>query len=165
MFCPEAKVTSTFPDNRQGSQTQRTRWEHGHLGTIVRDGPRLLIKAIVQRNGALFALALDACVPPLSLLLLLSMVFGLLAVALATASTAGIPWPLSQQSLPWILGAAPALVLSVVIGLAWLRAGNERLPLLSLFSAGAYVLKKIPLYIKFLMRRQVVWISSLRDKP
>jgi cellulose synthase/poly-beta-1,6-N-acetylglucosamine synthase-like glycosyltransferase len=165
LFCPEAKVTSHFPDNQQGSRTQRTRWEHGHLGTIVRDGPRLLFKGMVQRNGALCALALDACVPPLSLLLLLSLAFAALSLALAGASGAGSIWAVDAQGLPWILGVAPAAVLTVAIGLAWVRAGNDRLPLLSVFAAAGYVLRKIPLYLRFLMRRQVVWISSLRDKP
>jgi cellulose synthase/poly-beta-1,6-N-acetylglucosamine synthase-like glycosyltransferase len=165
LFCPEAKVISHFPDNQQGRQTQRTRWEHGHLGTIVRDGPRLLFKGLVQRNGALCALALDTCVPPLSLLLLLSLAFGALALALAAEGRIHAPWAFNLAGLPWILGVAPALLLAVAIALAWVRAGNERLPLSSVVAAIAFVLMKIPLYIRFLIRRQVVWISSLRDKP
>jgi glycosyltransferase involved in cell wall biosynthesis len=165
LFCPEAKVTSNFPDNLQGRHTQRTRWEHGHLGTIVRDGPRLLLKGLVQGNGPLFALALDACVPPLSLLLLLSALLAGLAIVIDIAGGNGGPWALGLGNLPWSLGVAPALVLGAAIGLAWCRAGKDRLPLASVVAAASYVLRKIPLYIKFLMRRQVVWISSLRDKP
>ncbi len=164
VFCTEAKVVSTFPDNRQGSQTQRTRWEHGHLGTIVHDGPRLLCKGVVKRNGALFALALDLCVPPLSLLVLLSLAMVAVAGALALAGNSGLPW-INGTTLPWAIGMAPAAVMMPAIALAWLRAGKDRLPLASLLAAVAYVLAKIPLYIKFLMKRQVVWISSLRDKP
>lgn len=164
VFCTEAKVVSTFPDNRQGSQTQRMRWEHGHLGTIVHDGPRLLVKGLAKRNGALFALALDMCVPPLSLLVLLSQGLAAVAGALAMASDSGLPW-INGTTLPWAAGMAPACVMMAAIALAWLRAGNDRLPLASLLAAVAYVLAKIPLYIKFLMKRQVVWISSLRDKP
>ncbi len=165
LFCPEAKVTSTFPDNQQGRQTQRTRWEHGHLGTIARDGPRLLLKALVQGDGALFALALDACVPPLSLLLLLSVVLAGLAIVIGLASGGDAAAAAGPGNLPWSLGVAPVLVLGTAIGLAWCRAGKDRLPLASVVAAAGYVLRKIPLYLKFLMRRQVVWISSLRDKP
>jgi cellulose synthase/poly-beta-1,6-N-acetylglucosamine synthase-like glycosyltransferase len=164
VFCTEAIVTSTFPDNQQGSRTQRTRWEHGHLGTILHDGPRLLFKGLRTRNGTLLAMALDMCVPPLSLLLLLSLALaaGTLGLLLASSDGQAIG---GGTSLAWCIGLAPAALLLPAMALAWLRAGEDRLPMASLLAAIAYVLGKIPLYFKFLMRRQVVWISSLRDKP
>ncbi len=46
LYCPEAEVVSYFPDSSQGFKTQRTRWEHGHLGLILAEAPNLFAKAI-----------------------------------------------------------------------------------------------------------------------
>jgi cellulose synthase/poly-beta-1,6-N-acetylglucosamine synthase-like glycosyltransferase len=42
LFCPSAVVTSTFPTPAQGTQTQRQRWEQGHIGLILTKSPALL---------------------------------------------------------------------------------------------------------------------------
>ncbi len=156
LFCPEAIVVSNFPDNREGSQAQRTRWEHGHLGMVLAQAPRLLAKGILHGEGALCMLALDACVPPLSLLLMLTTLCAALALVL-------MAW--TRMLMPWSMGALPLALVGLAIGLAWLRAGSERLPFASLLSAGAYVLAKIPLYISFMTKRQVAWVASRRDEP
>src|SRR5204863_7573367 len=46
MFLPEARVDSPLPQQRAAARTQRTRWEHGHLKTILKQTPRLLGLAI-----------------------------------------------------------------------------------------------------------------------
>jgi len=71
LFCPEALVVSAFPVNATGSASQRARWEHGHLATILGEAPGLFLYAIRLRRADAFALALDLCVPPLALLALI----------------------------------------------------------------------------------------------
>jgi glycosyltransferase involved in cell wall biosynthesis len=39
LFCPEAQVTSSPPQEKEGRRIQRTRWEHGHLAVIVDISP------------------------------------------------------------------------------------------------------------------------------
>lgn len=81
LFCAEALVTSVFPDSVEGTQTQRTRWEHGHLGMIISEAPKLILQAVFELNGSLFALVMDMCIPPLALILILtSALFGLATV-------------------------------------------------------------------------------------
>ena len=70
-FCPEALVTSVFPSHEDGVRTQRTRWEHGHLGMILGEAPRLLLHGVRHMSVPVVALALDLCVPPLALLVML----------------------------------------------------------------------------------------------
>ena len=41
VFCPDAVVTSEFPIAGSAVQSQRKRWEHGHLSMIVSEAPRL----------------------------------------------------------------------------------------------------------------------------
>ena len=62
LFCPEARVTSYFPATTEGIADQRSRWEHGHLGMILRAAPGLLVEGPKTRNRDLLALALSSCV-------------------------------------------------------------------------------------------------------
>lgn len=154
LFCPDALVSSYFPRSDEGLSTQRKRWEHGHLGVILGDAPKLMVEAISRGNGGLLAMTLDLLVPPLALLtLLLSVVFTL-------------SW------LAFLLGAAlaPALISSVgmvllggAVLLAWSRFGRGIIPFSTLLYAPFYALKKIPLYIGFVLKRQVEWVRSKRD--
>ena len=36
LFCPKATVNSAFPATKEGQDSQRTRWETGHLTTIIK---------------------------------------------------------------------------------------------------------------------------------
>jgi exopolysaccharide biosynthesis WecB/TagA/CpsF family protein len=87
VFCPEARVTSAFASQAEGLQSQRTRWEHGHLGVIGSVAPRLLARALVRGQAGLAALALDVCVPPLAALVLLTA--GLVGAAAALSAVGG----------------------------------------------------------------------------
>ena len=68
VFCPSAGVTSYFPFSVEGIESQRLRWEQGHIEMILTAAPRLIFAAIVQANLDLLALAFDLAVPPLTLL-------------------------------------------------------------------------------------------------
>ncbi|WP_426112968.1 glycosyltransferase family 2 protein [Massilia sp. PWRC2] len=154
LFCPEALVTSEFPASVQGLKSQRTRWEHGHLAMLLRAGPGLLWQALRRRNGALCALTLDLCVPPLALLLLLS---------LASCAVGLLAWAWSGAVLPWTLGLVAPLLLAAAVLAAWWRFGRAILRGRELAFAPLYALIKIPLYLAFLFRRQVKWVRSERD--
>jgi cellulose synthase/poly-beta-1,6-N-acetylglucosamine synthase-like glycosyltransferase len=153
LFCPEALVTSEFPVNTQGLQSQRTRWEHGHLAMLL-SGPRLLREGLRGANAGLCALTLDLCVPPLALLVLLALACCALGLAL---------WAWTGAALPWSLALAAPLLLGCAVLAAWLRFGRAILSGRELAYAPVYALVKIPLYLKFLVRRQVKWVRSERD--
>ena len=68
LFCPTAAVTGCLPQQTQAAKTQRTRWEHGHLQTLLTYVPKLIEASVKQTRIDLLASALDLCVPPLSLL-------------------------------------------------------------------------------------------------
>jgi cellulose synthase/poly-beta-1,6-N-acetylglucosamine synthase-like glycosyltransferase len=136
LFCPEASVTSVFPATAAAAAQQRTRWEHGHLGLILR-APRF-----VRADVKLIALLLDLCVPPLALLFLV--LTALLALS----------WAFVFHLL--LLGAA--------VLLAWAAYSRDVLPLAKLACAPLYAAAKLPLYVRFLLRRQVAWVRTTR-KP
>jgi cellulose synthase/poly-beta-1,6-N-acetylglucosamine synthase-like glycosyltransferase len=154
LFCPQALVTSVFPSAAEGLQTQRTRWEHGHLGVILTQVPRLLWQALTTGNGALLAMALDLCVPPLALLTLLTV--GTLTASCATAIFGG-------GALPVLLAAMAITMLGLAVMLAWWNFGRGVISLKQLCHVPLYVLAKLPLYFYFLVKRQSVWVRSKRD--
>jgi len=154
VFCQEAKVTGRLPQQQQAAKSQRTRWEHGHLRTLLTQVPRLLSAAVRQWRFDLFAIALDQCVPPLSLLVMLwAAVMGGALVAVAL----GASW------IPSIVLALEGLLVLISIVGAWAKFGRDDLPVLTLLAVPFYVLWKIPLYLAFLIRPQTKWIRTERD--
>ncbi|HEY9700368.1 MAG TPA: glycosyltransferase family 2 protein [Trichocoleus sp.] len=153
-LCTDAKVKGLLPQQEKAAKSQRTRWEHGHLQTLLTQVPRLLQVSLQQRRLDLFMLALDLAIPPLSLLVMLWLV-SLLVTAIA--GLMGLSW------LPaMFLGMAGILLLIAIVS-AWFKFGRADLPALTLLAVPFYVLWKIPLYLAFLVRRQKKWVKTERD--
>lgn len=156
LFCEEALVTSPMPGHRAASDIQHRRWEHGHLATLVSRVPRLLAAAVRQRRPALLAVALDLCVPPLSLL-------GLAWTASALAALAF--WALGGSPVPAVLLAVAGGLLFLAVAVAWLSLGRRAPPLATLLAAPLYMLRKLPLYASFFAgRRQREWVRTERER-
>lgn len=154
LFCPDALVTSYFPRTDEGLASQRTRWEHGHLGVILGDAPKLFVESIRRKNWNLLAMTLDMWVPPLALLtLMLGAGFVLAWLVLL----------LGGPGAPAFIATAGMVLLGVAILLAWSQFGRAIISFTALMYAPLYALKKIPLYIGFLLKRQVEWVRSKRD--
>jgi cellulose synthase/poly-beta-1,6-N-acetylglucosamine synthase-like glycosyltransferase len=155
LFCPDALVTSVFPTDAQGAADQRTRWEHGHVGVIVREAPRAFWRSLSQRRPALAAMALDVCVPPLTILVLLLLAQAVLDAIVAAAGGAGAPL--------WLALAALAMVV-LAVAIAWLRFGRSVVTLGELLGAPSYILGKLPLYARFFRRGKREWVRAHRDE-
>ena len=155
LFCPGALVTSTFPLDRDGSRSQRTRWEHGHLSVIAEAAPRLLVRALLRRDGLLAAMVLDLMVPPLAALALITVALGALEA---------LWWALGGSAWPLAVSAVGFGLLGVAVALAWRREGREIVSLPELLALPLYVAAKIPLYLRLLTRRQVEWVRTKRDE-
>lgn len=153
-LCPTAQVLGCLPLQESAATSQRTRWEHGHLTTLKTQVPRLLAAAITQRRFDLLALALDLSVPPLSLLVMLW-----LGLAIAATVLLG----LGGSSLPLVVTLIQAGLMGMAIAIAWSRFGQSVLPAKHLLSIPLYLLWKIPLYLKFIVRPQRQWVRTERD--
>jgi cellulose synthase/poly-beta-1,6-N-acetylglucosamine synthase-like glycosyltransferase len=154
LFCPEALVTSYFPASTEGALAQRTRWEHGHMMLILSAAPRLLVHALITLNADLMAMALDLCVPPLALLTL-----QLAAVWAATA----VLYITTKAQFPLCIASAGGVLLALSMLLSWGRYARRVVSLGDLGLVIVYALWKIPLYVRFLVARQKVWLRSMRD--
>jgi cellulose synthase/poly-beta-1,6-N-acetylglucosamine synthase-like glycosyltransferase len=154
LFCPSARVTSQFAASATGAKIQRSRWEQGHIHTILATVPRLLTRAIVQRNWALLALTLDLAVPPLSLLVLLTV--GMFVVTLLAAL-----FRLSFVSVTISTVSLLALLLATIM--AWFKCGRDILPAQRIPLVAKYVFSKLELYRRILVGRvDARWVRTDR---
>lgn len=154
VFCEQARVTGRLPQLSEVAKGQRTRWEHGHLQTLLTQIPRLINASIRQRRFGLLVLALDLSIPPLSLLV---MIWAAVMGGALLAGALGASWiPASVLALEGLL------VFISVVG-AWAKFGRADLPVQTLLAVPVYILWKIPLYLTFLVRRQTKWIRTERD--
>ena len=156
MFCADAEVTGLLPQQQHAAKSQRTRWEHGHLQTLRTQVPRLLKEWFNQKRFDVLAIALDLCVPPLSLLVMLWL---LLTTA---ALVAGLTLRLYA---PVLVLALEGLLILVSVMTAWAKFARNTLPLTTLLSVPGYILWKIPLYLTFLVKPQTKWVRTERDVP
>lgn len=154
VFCEEALVTSAFPETLSASASQRTRWEHGHLGMIIQRAPGLVLAAVRRRDHRLLAVAMDLAVPPLALLVLLTILGWAVAGAAAWAGL-GLG--------AWFTASASLTALALAVGLAWAGWGREVLSLADLLSVPWYVAGKLGIYLRFWSHRQKDWVRTDRE--
>ena len=156
LFCPSARVTSQFAASARGADIQRSRWEHGHIMTILKLAPRMLCIAITRANFSLLALTLDLAVPPLSLLaLLLILMFAMTGVAAL----------LGVGSSALIISTACLVGFATTVGLAWNSYGRDVLPARAISSVPFYILAKLGLYGQILFGKMTAqWIRTDRTK-
>lgn len=153
-LCADARIKGILPQQERAAKSQRTRWEQGHIKTALTQIPRLLQAAIGQRRVDLVAIALDLCILPLSLLVMLWA--SALSITLITGA-----FGLSTGLLVSLLGLEGGLIMLSILG-AWARFGRD-LPLLSLLAVPFYILWKLPLYLGFIIKPQTKWVRTERD--
>lgn len=150
LFLPEALLTSIFPPTAEATNTQRTRWEHGHLSMILTEAPSLFFEAIKTKNSQMLGLTLDLIVPPLVALVLSSITLFIVSFVFSI-------------KLALVLSTILLFTLVSAVLLAWGFFGRNIISFKQLCYAPIYALVKIPIYIKFFLNRQVEWVRSKRD--
>ncbi|GJM19118.1 MAG: glycosyl transferase [Phycisphaeraceae bacterium] len=152
--CPGARVWSVLPGSDDARVSQRTRWEHGHLASMGVHAPRLVWNGLVRERPGLIALALELCVPPMSLLVIATsgVVIGTGIVALVTGN-----W------VPAIIAACALGFCAAGFAAGWARFGRDDLPARELWQVPAYAIGKIPIYLRALTSRQKAWVRTARD--
>ncbi len=155
LFCPQAEVVSDLPTNRNAAATQRRRWEHGQLATLLRYVPQLLTTGIAKKKVRLLALAADLAVPPLSLLCVgLAMVWSLTLGAWAVFGVGQLAFFIASGSLGLV---------ALAVACAWWGFGRTVIKGKTLLMAPLYVMWKLPLYLTFFLRkRQQTWVRTER---
>lgn len=155
-LCPSAQVTSPTAATEDAERTQRVRWEHGHLYTLLTRAPGMFVRSVCRGRIRTAAMALDLAVPPLSLVVLIWLV----TAALAGAGTVYFDAFLAL----WIVLASGAVLLATMSG-AYFRFCRTVVPPRALLALPYYVARKMPLYVQFLLRRERRWVRTSRDGP
>ncbi len=153
-FCAAAQVSGALPQRQTAAKSQRTRWEHGRMQLTTTYIPKLLGEALRQGRPSLAVLALDLCVLPLSLLVVI-WAGGVIATTVFGALTGF--WVAAAM-----MAIAGVLLLGAILG-SWLSAGYQDLPLKQLLLIPAYILWKLPIYLKFFRKPQMGWVRTERD--
>lgn len=155
IFCEDSLVIGCLPQQNDAAAEQRKRWEHGHLQTSLSQIPRLLKAFVAKKRFDLLAMALDFCIPPLSLLML---VWVALFSTVAAFTMTGVMTP----QVLWAT-AGEGIVMLLAVGASWLKFGRKQVPAKALLGIPFYILWKIPLYFAFLVKPQVEWVRTARD--
>jgi cellulose synthase/poly-beta-1,6-N-acetylglucosamine synthase-like glycosyltransferase len=143
VLCDELQVGSEFPTGKAASLKQRRRWEHGELSILLGTAPRLLLRALAKGDPRLLALAIDAAVPPLALVVLLQILALIVSVTLLL---------FGGSLIPLLLTLCGSLLLTLGLGSAWFAHGRKVLSLSDLAKIPGYILWKLPLYASFVWR-------------
>lgn len=152
-FCPAARVTGRLPVEGTAAMTQRRRWEHGHVRTILMQVPRMLAEAVRRRSVVALAAALDLSVPPLSLL-----AFGVaLGLGVLGGAAAMGAWMAPFVLLASIVGITLATLLGV-----YLKFGRTMLRPRALLAVPGYIVWKVPMYFAMLVRPEKQWVQTPR---
>jgi cellulose synthase/poly-beta-1,6-N-acetylglucosamine synthase-like glycosyltransferase len=154
IFCEDAHVWSDLPSDPSVAIQQRTRWEHGYLGAILRDVPLLIRDAVLRGKPQLLLTALDLMVPPLALLAILSLAVagGLLFFGL-----------MSGHWGPLLLLLSAGAFAGLGVCVAWLRFGRELVPWNVVVQIPRYVFAKLGVYGRFVGKRQTEWVRTRRE--
>ncbi len=153
-FLADAQVSSEFPLDAAVARTQKARWEHGHLQTLIEELPRLLGAFVRRPRVATLALALDLVIPPLALYFLS------VAVSLPLLG-AGSYFATGLLPALWIALTA-AVALFFAITLAWLHHARHVLSLRELLSVPLYAAWKLPVYVAYFLNRKSGWTRTAR---
>lgn len=154
-FCADAEVIAPLPNVKGASIAQRTRWEHGHLQTLLHRAPQLFLAGVRRRRAVLIGAAADLAVPPLALLCMAWI--AILGASLVVVACGGRIAPVVAS-----LGSGLLLMASVLI--AHFGFNRETSLATLMLAVPRYIWAKVPIYLSFLMRRQTAWVRTDRAK-
>ncbi len=133
--------------------TQRTRWEHGFIGTAIKHAFPTLVSGIGRGQLASVRLGLHLLVPPLALLFALGFS---LTIPLAGLAVLGAT-PTPMLLLLAMMGTSLCL-----LAIAWWREGRALLSFGAISRIPLYVLWKIPVYLKLVRGAETEWVRTKR---
>lgn len=152
IYLEEARTWSEAA-SQQDTLTQRTRWEHGYVHTALKHGLPLALSGIAKLRPALVWSGLSLLVPPLALLMSLSIAALALAALLALLGT---------TIAPALLLAAALILVALLLASAWARDGRAIVSAATLARIPLYIAWKIPVYLKLVRKRETQWVRTKR---
>lgn len=149
-FAPEATVLSGMPASLRDARSQNERWEKGRLEVAKRHVPSLVWQSLNTRSAMKLDAAIEQAIPPLSIVVLASVV--LFGASLAMGGPVHI-----------VIAAA---VLAALLGHVTIGLTSARPPaavLLSVAYAPCFILWKLLLYARVMLTGSRDWVRTRRD--
>jgi cellulose synthase/poly-beta-1,6-N-acetylglucosamine synthase-like glycosyltransferase len=153
VYCPDALITSYFPQSQEGEHQQSRRWVHGHLAHILRYAPRLLRNTLQHWDFRQLGILADFLIPPLTLLI--GMVTGLTILSVLAGTFSG-QWLWAIMALMYLALLGLALVSS------WWAYGRSVLTPRELLFLPVFMGAKLRLLISFFFSREKRWVRTTR---
>lgn len=153
--CLAATCKSPMPNKTAALNTQKTRWIQGHIRSLLTQSPRLLWQSIRQGRFELASMAIDLCIPPLSLLVYLWL------AALVVTGTAAACGASVVPAVLMSLGGAWMATCGLIAWWAWCR---DVLPAAQLRHVPVYIAGKFGIYARYMKNgAETRWVRTGRD--
>ena len=105
---------------------------------MLKSAPGALARSVRRADARGFCAALDLCIPPLALLVMLNGI--VFVLALAAVFGGGAAWAVIAQ-------IAIGIAAAIAVGLAWVREGRRFASAATLLRLPFYILWKLPMYL------------------
>ncbi|MGB5076179.1 MAG: glycosyltransferase family 2 protein [Sphingorhabdus sp.] len=136
------------------SKGQRSRWEHGFLKAALDHGIPMLSSGLRHRSRHLFAIGAHMMVPPLALLIALS-VLALCGLMLLSN--------FFENAAALLVLFTSLVIATLALLAAWWCEGRTVLQFKTLLMIPFYVIWKIPIYVGYFISRQTDWNRTQRE--
>jgi 1,2-diacylglycerol 3-beta-glucosyltransferase len=154
-FAGETRVFGDMPERADVVAVQRERWIGGRAALARRMAPALIVGAIRRPSLMLADLAIDLLLPPLSALLVMTVIGGLLALGLSVV--------MGAPSASLFVSGVALLGLAIHVGHAAVVAGRGRAFLAALRTVPGYALSKSRIAWRGLRPTDDTWIRTTRE--
>ena len=124
---------------------------------MIRAAPGLVLRAIFTRNLELLVMSLDLMIPPLTLLLALTVADFAVGLLAALIGQSILPMVIASLSLVMLLGA---------IGLGWYGYARDTVPVGKVLRMAPEALGRLRLLAEIFGRRDArEWVRAEREQP
>jgi cellulose synthase/poly-beta-1,6-N-acetylglucosamine synthase-like glycosyltransferase len=154
-YAGESHVYGEMVSSEKASRSQRQRWEGGRMQMVRLHGGRLIGRALKEKSGVLFDLAMDVLVPPLSTLAA--------GTVVGIAASIGLAWWSGGPAIAAGVWGACAFCLFVYGIRGWMVSGTGIRGLLSLLYVPFYILWKLTLPFRRTKRGKDEWVRTTRE--
>ena len=154
VYAPEAIVRGEMASTAVAAGPQRRRWEGGRFALIRSLVPPLLSTAIRRRDGVCADVAFDLLFPPLSYIVGLIAVLGVLGLWLSSRGAASGPW--------LQIAVITALAVAAYVARGWQLSGIGMRGFAALARAPVFMVWRLGLLLRW--RTPVDWIRTPRDR-
>ncbi|MBB1344483.1 glycosyltransferase family 2 protein [Pseudoalteromonas sp. AS71] len=152
IFDNSSLVISYFPTSAAGTDSQRTRWEHGHLSSISMLPKKFLQALLTFKIKSCFTI-LDAMLPPTVLWLFI--VFGSTFLCFV--------FMLFNVFMPFLLSVTSLITLLFSLSLVWFVAARHIIQTKDILLMYKYIFSKLTVYKTFITKRQKKWVKTDRS--